>query len=110
MVIKLSMYVDLHDVYPAMHVNLAFSREVKMTAACNFISLGEKMRELLDKNGKKRKEDNYWLHDWTKIGTKFARCVAVIFGEDEWKLTKLVQSFNRSTRCEWKSTIFEKFL
>ena len=36
-----------------------------MTAACNFISLGEKMRELLDKNGKKkkkekkRKEENY---------------------------------------------------
>ena len=38
-----------------------------MTAACNFISLAEKMRELLDKkNGKrkkkkekKRKEENY---------------------------------------------------
>ena len=42
-----------------------------MTAACNFISLGEKMRELLDKNGKrkkKRKEDNYWSHDWEKNG------------------------------------------
>ena len=36
-----------------------------MTSAGNFISLGEKMRELLDKNGKrkkkdkKRKEENY---------------------------------------------------
>ena len=36
-----------------------------MTVACNFISLGEKMRELLDKNvtrkkkEKKRKEENY---------------------------------------------------
>ena len=27
-----------------------------MTAACNFISLGEKMRELLDKNRKERKK------------------------------------------------------
>ena len=27
-----------------------------MTAACNFISLGEKMRELLDKNGKRKGE------------------------------------------------------
>ena len=52
-----------------------------MTAACNFISLGEKMRELLDKNGigkkKKRKID------LTKKGAKFARCVAVFFGEAE---------------------------
>ena len=37
-----------------------------MTAACNFISLGEKIGELLDKNGKrkkkekkKKKEENY---------------------------------------------------
>ena len=36
-----------------------------MTAACNFISLREKMRELLHKDGKrkkkekKRKEENY---------------------------------------------------
>ena len=36
-----------------------------MTAVCNFISLGEKIGELLDKNGKrkkkekKRKEENY---------------------------------------------------
>ena len=27
-----------------------------MTAACNFISLGEKMRELLDKKGKRKKK------------------------------------------------------
>ena len=89
MVIKLSMYVGLHDVYPAMDVNLTFWRKVKMTAACNFISLGGEMRELLDKNGrrkKKGKEGNYWLD---KKGAKFARCVAVFFGEAEWKLTKL---------------------
>ena len=36
-----------------------------MSAACNFISLEEKLRELLDKNGKrkkkkkKRKEESY---------------------------------------------------
>ena len=32
-----------------------------MTVACNFITLGEKMRELLDENGKrkKRREENY---------------------------------------------------
>ena len=48
MVIKLSMYVGLHDVYPTMGVNFAFWKEVKMIAACNFISLGEKMSELLD--------------------------------------------------------------
>ena len=32
-----------------------------MTVACNFITLGEKMRELLDGNGKrkKRREENY---------------------------------------------------
>ena len=62
MVIKLSMFVGLHDMYPTMDVNLAFCREVKMTAACNFISLGEKIRELLDKNGKRKKikkEENY---------------------------------------------------
>ena len=28
-----------------------------MTAACNFISLGEKMREMLDKNGKREEKD-----------------------------------------------------
>ena len=32
------------DVRISMDVNYAFWREVKMTAACNFISLGEKMR------------------------------------------------------------------
>ena len=86
MVIKLSTYVGLHDVYPTMDVNLAFCKEIKMTAACNFISLGEKICELLDKNGirkKKRKEENYRSHDWTKKGAKFARCVAVFFGEAE---------------------------
>ena len=87
-----------------------------MAASCNFISLGEKMRKLLDKNGKrekkekKGKEENYWSLDWTKKGAKFARCLAVFLGEAEWKLTKLVQSFNRSTRCERRSTIFGQFL
>ena len=65
MVMKLSMYVGPHNVYPTMNVNLAFLRKVKMTAACNFVSLGEKIGELLDKNGrrkkkeKKTKEENY---------------------------------------------------
>ena len=57
-----------------------------MIAACNFIPLGEKMHELLDKNGKrkkKRKEENYLSHDWSKKGTKFAHCVAVFFGKAE---------------------------
>ena len=82
-----------------------------MTDACNFISLGENMRALLDKNGrwnKKRKEEKKITI--TKKGAKFARCVAVVFGEAEWKRAKLVQSFNRLTRCEWRSTIFRKFL
>ena len=51
-----------------------------MTAACYFISLEEKMRELLDKNGKRKKEKkrgNLLSHDWTKKGAKFARCVTV---------------------------------
>ena len=79
MVIKLSMYVGLHDVYPVMDVNLAFWREVKMTAVCNFISLGEEMCELLDKNGKKEKRKRgksliTWLD---KKGAKFARCVVL---------------------------------
>ena len=97
MVIKLSMYVGLHDVYPVMDVNFAFWREVKMTAARNFISLGEKMRELLDKNGKRKKKEKEkrrgkLLFTWLdKIGAKFARYVAVFLGEAEWKLTKLVR-------------------
>ena len=38
-----------------------------MTAACNFISLVEKVRELLEsKKGKKREGENYSSHDWTK--------------------------------------------
>ena len=57
-----------------------------MTAACNFISLGEKMRELLDKIGKRKKtrrEENYYHMIAQKKGAKFARCVAVAFGEAE---------------------------
>ena len=47
-----------------------------MTAACNFISLGEEMRELLDKNGKgkKRKEEN----TDQVIGHKKARNLRVV--------------------------------
>ena len=56
MVIKLSMYVGLHDIYPMMHVNFAFLKGSEITAACNFISLEEKMRELLDKNGEKKRK------------------------------------------------------
>ena len=46
----LSIYV-----YSAKKVNFAFRRKLKMTATCNFVSLGEKMHELLVKKmGKKR--------------------------------------------------------
>ena len=34
-----------------------------MTAACNFISLGEKMRELLDKNGERKKKEKRKITD-----------------------------------------------
>ena len=51
-----NLYVGLHDVSPARDVNFAILREAKMTAACNFISLKEKMHELLDKNRKKKKK------------------------------------------------------
>ena len=88
MVIKLSLHVGPHDLYPAMDVNFAFWREVKMTAACNFISLGEKIGDLLDKNGKrkkkkekKRKEENYWSLDWTKK----ARNLRVVSHSVSWR-------------------------
>ena len=72
MVIKLSMYVGLHNVYLTMDVNFAFWREVKMTSACNFISLGKlldksvKKKKKKKKKQKKRKEENYRSLDWTK--------------------------------------------
>ena len=60
MVVKLSMYVGLHNVYPATDVHLAFRRNVKMTATSDFASLGEKVRELLvKKRERKRKEKRY---------------------------------------------------
>ena len=61
MVIKLfMMYVGLHDVYPTRDVNFAIRRKVKMTATCDFVSLGDKMRELKErKKERKRKEENY---------------------------------------------------
>ena len=54
MVIKLSISVGLHDINPAMVINLAFSRKVKMTAVCNFLSLGETMCELIDIKEKRK--------------------------------------------------------
>ena len=51
-----------------------------MAAACNFISLGEKMRELLDKNGARKEKEKRKITDHMigqKKGAKFARCVAV---------------------------------
>ena len=39
-----------------MEVNFAFRMKVKMAATCNFVSLGDKMRELLVKNRKERKK------------------------------------------------------
>ena len=61
-----------------------------MTAACNFISLGEKMRELLDKNGKRketRRKEKRKITDHM-IGQKRCEicalcCVAVFRGESE---------------------------
>ena len=53
-----------------------------MTAACNFISLGEKMRELLDKTRiEKRKITDHMIGK--KKDAKFSRCVAVFLGEAE---------------------------
>ena len=57
----------LHNVYPVMKVNFAFRREVKMTATCNFLFLGEKVRKLFVKKWKrlerikekKRKKKHY---------------------------------------------------
>ena len=62
-----------------------------MIAACNFVSLGEKIGELLDKNGKRKKKREEkkrgkllitWLD---KKGAKFVRCVTctVFLGEAE---------------------------
>ena len=63
------------------------------------------MRDLLDKKqGKKKKREKKkreklliaWLD---KKDTKIARCVAVFFGEAEWKLTKLVQLVSAARRA-----------
>ena len=59
MVIKLSMYVVLHDVYPAMDVNFAFRRKVKMITSCNFVPLEDKMRKRKKKRKEKKKEKNF---------------------------------------------------
>ena len=55
MVMKFSISAGLalHDVFPAMVVNFAFCKKVKITPACHFVSLGDQMREPLDKKGKK---------------------------------------------------------
>ena len=60
-------------------------KEVKMTAACSFISLGEEMRELLDKNGKRKKKEKRKITDHIieQKSAKFARCVAVYYSEAE---------------------------
>ena len=34
-----------------------------MTTACDFLSLGEKMRELLDKNGKRKRKEKRKITD-----------------------------------------------
>ena len=48
-----------------------------MTAACNFISFGEKMRELLDKNGERKKKEKRKITDHM-IGQKRARNLRVV--------------------------------
>ena len=40
---KLSMYVG-----PKMDVNFAFSKKVKMTATCNFVFLGDKIKKCVN--------------------------------------------------------------
>ena len=82
-----------------------------MTTACNFIFLGEEMRELLDKNWrrkKKKEKRKITDHMIAQKGREIcALCRSIMsFGEAEWA----VQSFNRPTGCEWRSTIFGKFL
>ena len=52
-----------------------------MTPSCNFISLGEKRRELLDAKGKQKK--TIIDHMIGQKCAKFARCVAVFLGEAE---------------------------
>ena len=46
-----------------------------MTAACNFISLGETMSELLDKTGKGKKKRKITDH---RIGQKKARNLRIV--------------------------------
>ena len=48
-----------------------------MTAACNFISLGEEMRELLDKNEKRNKKEKRQITDHM-FGQKKARNLRVV--------------------------------
>ena len=50
------MYAAPHSIYIAMEVNFAFRRKVKMTTTCNFVSLGDKMRELLVKRMENKEE------------------------------------------------------
>ena len=67
-----------------------------MTAACNFIALEEKMRELLDKNRKrkkKRKEENY-CH---MIGQKKAQNLRVV---SQWFLAKLNESWQADSKFQ----------
>ena len=64
-----------------------------MIAACNFVSLGEKMRELIDKKGikkekKRRTEDKRkrTIIDHiglNKKGVNVSRCAAAFLGEAE---------------------------
>ena len=83
------------------------SRWIALASPLPVISnLEEKVRELLDKNGKrkkkkKRKEKGKLLITWLdQKRREILRVVAQCF----------FQTFNRSTRCEWRSTIFEKCL
>ena len=48
-----------------------------MTAACNFISLGEELRELLDINGKRKKKGKRKITDHI-IEQKRARNLSVV--------------------------------
>ena len=56
MVIKLLMFVGLHNVYPAMDVNFTFRWKVKIPLPVILCLWEKKMHELLVKNRKERKK------------------------------------------------------
>ena len=56
---------------------------MKITATCNFVSLGDKMRELFVKKMEKKEKMTGKEKRKIKNGAKFSRCVAVFLGKAE---------------------------